>query len=121
MIASAPIALLGTFGLLLSDQVAGTTAASYLLLILFYLYAILSGFYVVSTPARSRYATPAAIMLFTLLSLGCIAMVVGPFTEGTGSDAPAAYYIILALLIASGIATTTYYATSSKVRRVFNK
>lgn len=97
------------------------TSEAYLLLVLFYVYAGLSVFYILSTPRRSRYAPPAAILLFSLLTVGCMYLLVGPSLSGADAEVPALYYGIVFFLITCGISTVVYYSISAKVRRIFIK
>lgn len=114
------ISVLMTVGAVLSLDFRGSVSA-YSVLLLFYAYAGLSVFYVRSVAVRSQRAIPAAIVLFGLLSAGCIALIIGSAVAGNSSELPTVYYVILWFLVLCGISTAIYYALSRRVRRVFNQ
>jgi len=112
------VAVGGTISAAFSPSV-NFTASALLVLALFYAYAILSTFYIITAPRRLRRSVPAAIVLFALLSAGCAYLLIGP--KLSGSEMPGIYYISIAFLIACGVSTVIYYSVSKKVRRVFTK
>lgn len=115
------IVILGTWATFIAPQPDTNFIENLLYLSLFYAYAALSIFYLIFAPRHSRHSIPAAIALFSLLTLGCIANIFTPYTSDASQEIPYAYFITLSALIVCGIGATTYYAVSSRVREIFNR